>query len=367
MRRTPVNALLGLGLVALATGCAGPGAGPGTGTGAQPALALHSAPVDAALVTPQFGWVLSADQLLVTSDGGDTFQPAGVQLPDGPSRAAYFRDSERGWVASTDGSTVSVARTTDGGGSWRITDIPSAEPVGALSIAFGDAGKGALLARVQTSSAFSRAHLYGTSDGGASWRETGAPVAGEVTVEPGGRVWLAGGVLGNELYTTTDQGGHWTRAQLHLSQASGVAAVAPPQDGVLPVSAGDGAASRVALLTPADGADSWRESASVPLKKAAGAAVPVAVRDAAVLVPDPEGGSLHRTTTGGASSDLRATGLPAGVSHLTFATATTGWAIASTGSCAGGKQNCSITDTVVATGDGGSTWHQLTTWVEKLN
>jgi hypothetical protein len=214
-----MGTLLGLALLALAAGCAGPGTVPG----AAPAVTLDAVPVDAALVTPQFGWVLTADQVLLTRDGGRSFQPAAVKLPDGLARTAYFRDADDGWVASADGTTVSVARTTDGGTSWQVTTIPAGEPIGALSIGF-DSGPdgvgldGGLVAKVQTSGAFSKAHLYSTADGGASWRAATAPVAGQVTVEPDGRLWLAGGVLGNELYTSTDGGTSWHQVTSWVEQ-----------------------------------------------------------------------------------------------------------------------------------------------------
>jgi len=366
MRRPLTHAGIGLALILLAAGCARPGVEPG----AQPDQ-LTSAPIDAALVTAQFGWVLTADQILLTVDSGKTFRPADLDLPAGSSRAAFFSDARRGWVASTDGTSITVARTSDGGGSWKVSNIAAAEPVGALSVGFGTATNGALLAAVQTSAAFSRAELYATSDGGASWKPSAAPVAGQIEVEPDGRVWLAGGALGNELYASRDQGRSWSSPQLRLAGSAQVGAVSPPQGGILPVTVTAAGRSRVALLTSADKGTSWRESASVPLKNEAGGAAPVAARDSGVVVADPAGNSLNAATTGAAGGSLttsgaRAAGLPAGVSHLTFAGPDTGWALASAGSCANGKQDCSISYSVVSTDDGGSLWRQVLRWQEKI-
>jgi hypothetical protein len=351
MRRT-LWVLLPLALLA---GCARVDAQAGAG-----ALALDSAPIDSALVTPQFGWLLTAGQVLLTRDGGASFQAAPVQLPAGQARAAYFRDALHGWVAAADGTSVSVARTSDGGASWQVGSVTGSEPIGAVAVGFGDPANGALVAKVQTSGAFSKAHFFDTTDGGASWRETGAPVAGTVGVDPGGRIWLAGGVLGNELYTSTDQGKNWAKPAIQLGQAGPVDAVTPPQNGVLSVTSG----SRVAVLTSADGGGSWRESASVPLADTTGAAAPVAVRDASVLVAEPTGGRLHRIDTKGARSDPNGSGLPAGVSHLSFASTANGWAMSAAGNCAKGKEDCSITYTVAATADGGNAWHAVATFVE---
>ena len=72
-------------------------------------------------------------------------------------------------------------------------------------------GCGALLAQVATSKAVSRAVLYTTTDAGRTWTSAAAPAAGEVSMEPGGRIRLAGGANGDELHTTLD-GRTWTRS-----------------------------------------------------------------------------------------------------------------------------------------------------------
>jgi hypothetical protein len=294
--------------------------------GVQPGRTVGSALIDAELVTPQFGWVLTADQVLLTTDGGQTFTAAPVKLPTGLARTAYFRDASRGWVAATDGATITVARTADGGATWTDAVVESAEPIGGLSVGFGDATDGALVAKVQTSPAFSRAHLFGTADGGATWKEKTAPVAGQVAVEPGGRLWLAGGVLGNELYTSGDHGTTWTKPSLALAQAGTIDTVTAPRDGVVSARVSDGTAARVARLTSPDGGASWRESASAQPDKAA----------------------------------------PAGAFHQTYAGDTAGWAVTATGRCAHGKQDCAVTYAVQATTDGGRSWKPIVTYVEKL-
>jgi hypothetical protein len=55
---------------------------------------------------------------------------------------------------------------------------------------------------------------------------------------------------------------------------------------------------------------------------------------------DPKGRALHRTMTSGHWSDPAASGLLAGVDHPSFAGDTAGWALAATGRCANGPQEC---------------------------
>jgi hypothetical protein len=58
------------------------------------------APLDAAMVTPTFGWVLTPDELLISQDGGATLRPVNVPVPKGEARAAYFTDDRTGVVAA---------------------------------------------------------------------------------------------------------------------------------------------------------------------------------------------------------------------------------------------------------------------------
>jgi hypothetical protein len=313
--------VLGAGLLTLTSACVG-----SADAGVQPGRAVSAPLIDAALVTPQFGWVLTTDQVLLTKDGGGTFTAAPVTLPAGLARTAYFRDADQGWVAATDGATITVARTADGGATWKNSTVESVEPIGGLSVGFGDATDGALVAKVQTSPAFSKAHLFGTADGGTTWTEKSAPVAGQVTVEPGGRLWLAGGVLGNELYTSSDHGTKWTKPSLALAAAGTIDGVTAPLGGVVSAKVSDGTTTRVARLTSPDGGATWRESSTAKADKAG----------------------------------------PAGTFHQTYAGDAAGWAVTSTGQCASGKQDCSITYSVQATIDGGATWKRLVTYVEKL-
>src|SRR5437773_9172518 len=140
MRRTLV--FVGV-LLAASVGIAWYGGVAGAGS-----AVLRSAPVDAALVTPDFGWILTADELLLTRDGGASFATARVDAPESTARAAFFRDNRQGWVAAAGADGIVVARTGDGGRTWRRAVVaagaPASAPIG-LRVAFGDAAHGALL------------------------------------------------------------------------------------------------------------------------------------------------------------------------------------------------------------------------------
>jgi len=354
--------VFGAALAALAltaAGCGQPGA-------VQPGAAgnsLKSAPLDAALVTADFGWVLTADELLLTADGGASFQASKLDIPAGEGKAAFFTDAQHGWVATvTDMQSLTVARTVDGGNTWDYAKITTPEPIGRLSIGFGDQAQGGLLAKMQTSNAFSRGFFYATADGGKSWTAAGeAPAGGQIAVEPGGRVWLAGGVMADQLYTSKDLGSSWSQPNLGVKPAG----VGLPSGGMLPVTVGDGTTARLALLTTADAGASWHESASVPLQGDQGIPAALAVNGSVVMVADPSGGRVHRGSKAAVKS-IGAQGLPASVSRLTLADQSHGWALASSGHCSNGKKACFITYSLVSTDDAGDSWKELLHWQERI-
>ncbi|HEY7483457.1 MAG TPA: hypothetical protein VH912_03260 [Streptosporangiaceae bacterium] len=363
---SPTLAACGLALLA--------GCGTATVDSAAGAGPLRAAPVEAALATESFGWVLTGNQLLLTDDAGASFRDAGLKLPT-QARTAFFADADHGWAAALAGPrSVAVARTADGGRNWQTSTVPTKTEVGGLHLSFGDANRGLLLARTRTSSNFSAAEIFATENGGATWRARPATVAGEITLARDGRAWLTGGAAGDELYSSDDQGRHWTRARLSFAAPVDSAAVAPPAAGLLPVTVVRGGRSQLALLSTADGARNWREVKSVPVREPTGpgARVPAAATTAGPVVVDALGGTLLRTA-GGADEKAPATvatshaaGLPAGVVTVDFAGQRAGWALASDGSCRSGKTDCTRTTTVVATRDGGATWRMLLRWQARV-
>jgi photosystem II stability/assembly factor-like uncharacterized protein len=358
---------------------------------AAPQVGGAQAPLDAALVTPDFGWVLTADRLLISRDGGTTFSDVTVPVPASQARAAFFSDARHGYVAAPTGPTITAARTSDGGRTWQAgTLVDATAPAaqyGPLRLSFGDQTHGVILAQTPTSGAVSApARLFATADGGRSWSAGSAPVAGEITMEPGGKIWLAGGVVGDELHSSSDQGRHWNNAKVQLTGAAAeTRAIAPPHDGVLPVTVvTENDETDVALLTTADQGRTWRETNRVPVhgRTGPGVRVPVAMTgtgaQAAPLVVDTAGEHAYRAaprraattaaTTAATAPDMRPAGLPEGVHTVSFATdGRTGWALATYGRCANGKADCTLYSPLLSTTDGGATWRQIGLWQKKLN
>jgi photosystem II stability/assembly factor-like uncharacterized protein len=364
--KTLATVTLGLGLALSIAACgttiAADGGAPAVG------LTTLAPPIDAALVTHDFGWVLTEQKLLLTHDSGATFTSVTAPVPASPVRAAYFPDAANGTVAAAAGDTVSVAITHDGGATWQSSVLrnPSASPAGysALSLSLSDTGNGALVARTATSQAFSQGTLFATTDGGRSWSAHPAPEAGSVSVEPDGQIWLAGAALN----VTSDQGKHWTRAELDLagSPGSGSATLSTPVAGQLPVTVTTGEATRVLLLSSSDKGRTWRIGSSVPVRGRTGVGVRVAVADtsAGPVVFDNAGTHAYIAANG---VDLHPSGLVEGVYRVTFdAQGTAGWALATYGTCASGKRDCVLHDEILKTVDSGATWQRLGAWTRAL-
>ena len=365
MKRVPITAALAAAVLGLA-GCATAGHTDAT-AGAAAGAMTGSAPLDAALVTPAFGWVLTADQLLVSRDGGATLAPVDLPVPTGGPRAAFFADERTGVVATAAAETITVARTADGGRSWQTTAVPapsvSAAGYADLAVSFGDAGHGAILAKAATSQAFSLGTVLATADGGASWAVHAAPESGQLRVDPGGRIWLAGAAL----QSSTDLGQNWTRSELALAPAGPGAAttVAAPVAGTVPVTVTTGERTEVQLLTSTDGGRTWGQAVRLPARGRTGPGVRLAVAatPSGPLVFDTAPGHAYRRD----GADLRPAGLPEGVHTVTFsADGRYGWALAGHGSCAAGKQSCAYRDDLLTTTDGGTTWTAAASWTRPV-
>src|SRR5262249_48124118 len=148
---------------------------------------------------------------------------------------------------------------------------------------------GGLLVQRVSSSNFSLADFYASTDGGMTWRRRPAPAAGSIAVEASGRTGLAGGGGGTALYRSGDQGGHLAARALPTTGTR--TAVGLPTGQVLPMATLRDNRSELDFTTGS------RRTGSVPLAMPLGEGVLPATAQAGtgLLIADPAGGHLYRT------------------------------------------------------------------------
>ncbi len=203
----------------------------------------------------QHAWVLTAEALLITSDGGErwrTITPSTLRPHD--QTAVFFLDTQHGWTAHIDPAhpgAVTLAATSNAGESWRITHhrlLATGDPAAStsrISIFWHDALHGWLMLRQATSSNFNRGTLFRTQDGGASWQRVTAPGGNPVYFVNASTGWSAGGPNGSAWFRTEDGGASWQEQPLPYPDQADVG----QRRHLMPHFAADGQQGRVAVLT----------------------------------------------------------------------------------------------------------------------
>lgn len=140
--------------------------------------------------------------------------------------AASFVTEKLGWVTvghrfERRNDTLEVYRTTDGGGSWSKLALGQFDSfqLSELQITFADGQHGWALASLSESTNDRPGVLYSTTDGGATWTRSQAPIGGDMRFMNATTGWIIGGRVNyvrNLLYVTQDGGQTWAEQRLDL-------------------------------------------------------------------------------------------------------------------------------------------------------
>ncbi len=206
-------------------------------------VVLNSTPAlrDIQMLTSSMGWVLRDDQLLITPDGGQTWQ----DISPGSGRQTeildvYFINADNGWSANREigeNGTLSLAIyvTGNGGNTWRRVAINQFSPdetweIGSASFEFVDGEVGWLALGLHSGNNFSFGRLLATGDGGYTWHERQLPLGEPVFFQDAQHGWTAGGPL-DQVYITEDGGHSW-----QLQESNNLSMINPlsVQGGMLP-------------------------------------------------------------------------------------------------------------------------------------
>lgn len=304
-------------------------------------------------------WVVTDRGLLVTVDGGLNWRTLPAADVTGVT-AILASSDEHVVMAGIDGRAVVVRTTADGGQTWQQSRLHVAAQPGDVRLAAGDSLL-ALLVQETTSSNFSEANLV-VARSGEAFQTRPAPAAGSLSITGPSEIWLAGGVLNNQLWHSGDAGLNWTEVHLpsSLGTTIGVGAPVRVSGGLLLAVTLNGPVTREAWLTSRDAGATWQQLAleSIGGETGQGVAAPASAAGDRVIVAGPAGGLFAVSATGEALTPVSPNGLPAGVAELRFTSTAVGWAFVRQGSCESGKSGCVAVTGLYRTGDGGQTWRE---------
>ena len=171
------------------------------------------------LMTPTSGWVILGHQLFWTEDAGETWMDLSPSIPAEASiEDIYFMDNNTGWMLwsmmNPDGLFVfQIAHTQDHGVKWTVEELPFlAEAIPnpeKAEMGWFNPQTGWISVKQSTGSNFSTGALFTTQDGGASWDQSGLPIADEIIFSSPLEGWAVGGPSGNQIFRTLDSGETW--------------------------------------------------------------------------------------------------------------------------------------------------------------
>jgi hypothetical protein len=332
---------------------------------------LNGPPVDnAELVTGQLGWARSGSTVEITTDRGTHWQR--LALPAQPiSGDAVSLTDQQITAAGMQEGHLHVFKSAVSSSTWQdAADLGEVRGLGSADLETTTSGPAGLLITLESSANFSPGLYFGTTNGQA-WVRQDVPSGGDLTLSPDGRTaWIAGGPLNDQLYRSADNGKTWDRVKVPVNDlpVGGTVAISPPRataDGaiVIPTTthAPDGTTSVRFMVTQDDGA-TFTQAADVPLEAVTseGVQIPTVVLADAWIIMGPAADRLYVLPAGGGQPRvISPNGLLPGVTGITFATATTGWANVDYATCLSGKDSCSEYSLLYETNDGGQTWDRI--------
>jgi photosystem II stability/assembly factor-like uncharacterized protein len=319
--------------------------------------------------SPNAGWILTGEKLLMTRDGGAHWRditPGPREPPRIQIGTARFLDPDRGWTGVVGGfgtQSVQIFRTTDGGTTWQLSQVTVNDPL-SMSFDFVDPQHGWMVVATQTTNGIAGfGQLSQTADGGATWTALPSPPSGHavrfINLRTG---WTVGGANFDQLFVTHDGGESWQQQRVPVppayadtSPALGFPAFVDSWLGVLPVMFADGS---VQLDVSVDGGATWGiDAARAPLfirhppYGQSEAPLPATFLGNGVMavVLGPE----LKVRTGGTWASVKPRGFDS-IHQIEFVNPRAGWAVRSTAAC----RTCVFVSQqeLLRTVDGGRTW-----------
>jgi photosystem II stability/assembly factor-like uncharacterized protein len=343
------------------------------------------------LVSPGTGWVAHGKNLYWTNDNGNHWSDITPVLPGIPragvaASARFFRDKSEGWEVisypeqvppttppspGSEKTVYSIAHSTNSGASWSFTPLTYPELpewiqdtfAGPTDLYFADSLHGWL--NIAFAGNSKPGKLLATEDGGKTWNWVNGPgFSGPITFASLRDGWVAGYFGGERLFVTHDGCKTWQEVNVPLPPQVG-AAISPTFQGppvfqddrkgflVVHYSGKPGTPTKLVIYSTLDTGYTWQpiKVMTEAREATASATFVFSVVDSSLIVSTGSSASDVAVApvplANGGSSDVTAS--DRGVLALTFADLANGWAM-------------TADDRLLATGDGGSTWKDITPW-----
>ena len=347
--------------------------------------------IDAGLFAAGRGYVRTQHSLLWTGDLGATWRnitPPGLTPAQLASAGIAVQPDGHEWAAvapTAGGSTVTVMRRSSTTQSWTSTSVPlgaltiSPEAAATMSLSFTGPDNGWLLVGEQVTHTGS-GELLRTTDGGATWTLQAGPEAlpaiGAIHFLTPQVGYLAAAATG-AWWTTRDAGRSWAPLQLPTPAARKADSVRIIS---APALAGDAVVLAARFTTPAQGSDDGVGIYRSTNLGATWTVRPLASETATEqysFAAAPDGSSLvllrsqpgpdfqaftwvtSRSTDGGHSFTDTSSVHDFYPGPLMLAGRDSLWTIGGANGCQSLKTDCSSTAGLIASDDGGASWHQV--------
>ncbi len=315
------------------------------------------------------GWALTKNSILKTSDGGQTWHditPSGFQL-NAQSTGDFMNDTYV-WVATLQGSTVTVLRTSDGGSNWQSATF-STQQQGVDRPHFINTSDGWIATVTAQGMYHEDEEIYQTTNGGQNWTLVASTANAASGLPTGGNKtgisfmntttgWATADIpaIYSWLYKTTDGGKTWHNQA--LTAPSGVTNVGefvttPPvffgTTGIMPVQLFASGHSGVDLYVTHDGGQSWTPTQFTSITSQN--VYVVDLQHAWATATTTSNSTIVYATSNAGQSWQQVSTLAQPVGSLSFIDNLHGWAIG---------QASSSTPLLWSTSDGGHSWQSIT-------